>query len=92
MAGRQYIAEVEQNRQMSASVPAASHAGMYSESSIVFSAPLQHISGKCVRTVQRLFESAGLQHLCCSGWFVSRTYPSNLPSVNSECRLQEVFA
>ena len=59
MGGRQYIAEVEQTRQMSASVPAASHVGMHFESCNILSALLQHGSGDCDEAVQDLFDSTG---------------------------------
>ncbi len=91
MGGRQYIAEVEQTRQMSASVPAASHAGMHFESCNVLSASLQHGSGDCDETVQHLFASAGLQQMCYSAWFVLGTHPRNSPSLHSESRLRQVF-
>jgi len=72
MGGRQYIAEVEQTRQMSASVPAASQAGMYFESCFVVSAPLQHGSGSGVEIVQHLFGSTGRQQLCYSAVFIKK--------------------
>ena len=88
MGGRQYIAEVEQTRQMSASVPAASQAGMYFESCFVVSAPLQHGSGSGVEIVQHLFGSTGRQQLCYSASFMSR-YTQGLP--NSESSLHQIF-
>jgi len=72
IGGRQYIAEVEQTRQMSASVPAASQAGMHFESCFVISAPLQHGSGSSVEIVQHLFGSTGRQQLCYSAVFIEK--------------------